>query len=47
MSEETKLFLPAVTGPLQTGNIQIGPTYKTNIEVQPVPDRCDLPNSAK
>jgi hypothetical protein len=47
MSEETKLLLPVLSAPLQTGKIRIWPTRTKHTGLQLVPDRCDLPNSAK
>jgi len=46
-SEETKLLIPGVTVSLQTSNIRIWPTRAKHTDLQPVPDRCDLPNSVK
>jgi hypothetical protein len=47
LSEETKLLIPGVTVSLQTRNIHIWISSTTRTGLQPVQDRCDLPNPVK
>jgi len=47
LSDEAKLFSPAVIGPLQNGNIRIWWTSKKHKPLRLVLHLGDLPNSAK